>query len=105
MSANHSPKDLSDLGKLEADLLIICHACGRKGTFELWPIVNHFRSRGWSTLWGNVACRFRCRGTANDPGCGSKRLSAHMAPRLKLPPPQPRMTELQAMQKAKRERR
>lgn len=103
MSANRNPKDLSDLSKWGADLLIIGHSFGRKGVFELSAILNHFRSRGWSTLWGNVAFHFRCRGTSADPGCGSKELSAHIAPRLKLPPPSPRLSDLEM--RAKWERR
>lgn len=83
MSANLNPKTLSDLGKYEADLLIICRRCGRRGIFEVMTIIAHFQSRGWSMVWGNIACRFRCRGTRNDPGCGSKDVSAQMAPRVK----------------------
>jgi hypothetical protein len=105
MSANRNPKDLGDLSRWDADLLIACRTCGRKGVFELWAILNHFRSRGWSTLWGNVAYRIRCKGTSGDPGCGSKDLSAHTAPRLKLPPPSPRLSDLEMRQWAKRERR
>ncbi len=45
MSAIRNPEDLSDLRKWDADLLIICHSCGRKGVFELWAILNHFRQR------------------------------------------------------------
>jgi hypothetical protein len=43
--SNRHPKDLRDLGERDADLLVIRHGCGRKGTFELWPILNIFRSR------------------------------------------------------------
>lgn len=106
MSANHRPQTLSDLlTKYQADLLIVCRKCRRRGIFEVAPIIAHFQSRGWSMVWGNIACRFRCKGTRDDPGCGSKEVSAHMAPRVKPPAPAPVLNDLQLRQKAKRERR
>lgn len=104
VSANHRPNDLSDLRKWDADLLLVCRNCKRRGILELLPIIIHFRSRGCSTAWGNIACRFRCKGTRNDPGCGSKDVSAQMAPRLKPPAPVPRKSELALRQQARRER-
>lgn len=55
-------------------------------------------------MWGNIACRFACRGKGDDRGCGSKDVSAYMAPRVKIPPPSPLKSDLQLRQEARRRR-
>jgi hypothetical protein len=72
MGFNIRPNDLADLAKWEADLRLRCRRCGRWAVFDLLPILNHFRAMGWNTSWGCVAMRFACKGSADDPGCGSK---------------------------------
>ncbi len=104
MGYNIRPKDLADLGRWDADLKITCRSCGRWAVFELLPILNHFKGRGWNTSWGCVAARFICKGTPQEPGCGSKRLRAGLAPRPQPPRPEPILTELQMRQKTRRER-
>lgn len=54
MSANHNPKTLIDLCKYDADLLIVCKKCKRKGIFQVTPIIAHFQSRGWSMVWATL---------------------------------------------------
>jgi hypothetical protein len=68
MGANHRPKDLSDLLRYEANLQVNCRACGRSGTFHTPDVIAYFRSKGWNTAWGMVACRFRCEGLRRQ-GC------------------------------------
>ncbi len=104
MGFNIRPQDLADLHKWNADLLVRCRRCGRRAVFELVSILNYFRGRGWNTSWGCVAARFVCKGTPDDPGCGSKDLSVRMHPRPKHLPPEPRMTEAEMRQQAKRDR-
>lgn len=105
MGANIRPNDLADLCKWDADLKITCRRCGRWAVFDLLPVLNHFRARGWNTAWDCIASHFVCRGTVDDAGCGSRQISPGMAPRMKPPPPVPKVTEIQARQMAKRERR
>lgn len=104
MGFNIRPNELADLGKWDADLKITCRRCRRWAVFELLPILNHFRSRGWNTSWSCVASRFVCKGTQEDPGCGGKELRAGLAPRTKPPRPEPVLTELQMQQRIRRER-
>ena len=98
MGANHRPKDLSDLRKWAADLLVICLNCNRRAVFELLPIFAHSRGQGWSTVWGNFGDRFRCR------GCEGRDWATYIAPKAKLPPPSPEKSGLQLQQKARRRR-
>jgi hypothetical protein len=104
MGANIRPHELADLAEWDADLKITCRRCKRTAVFDLLPILNHFRAHGWNTSWSCVASRFVCKGTADQPGCGSKDLAAGLAPRVMPAPPEPRMTETQMRQRAKRER-
>lgn len=104
MGYNIRPHDLADLSKFDADLRVRCRRCGRTAVFDLLPILNHFRSRGWNTSWDTVAIRFRCSGTVEAPGCGSKAVSVGLHPRVQLTPPEPKMTETQMRQQAKRDR-
>ncbi len=104
MGANIRPNDLADLAKWDADLKITCRHCRRSAVFDLLPILNYFRARGWNTSWSCVAPRFICKGTVEQPGCGSKELAAGMAPRPAPVPPEPKLSETQVTQRAKRER-
>ena len=104
MGYNIRPKDLADLCKFDADLKVRCRRCGRWAVFDILPVLNHFRGRGWNTTWGCVAWHFICKGTNEDRGCGSKDLSVSMVPRPKPAPPEAKLTELQMRQRAKRER-
>jgi hypothetical protein len=98
------PNDLSDLGKWDADLRVRCRSCGRSAVFDLLLILNHFRSRGWNTSWDCVALRFICAGTPDAPGCGGKVISVGLHPRVKLQPPEPKLSETRLRQQAKRDR-
>jgi len=104
MGYNIRPNDLADLAKWDADLKIRCRRCDRSAVFELLPILNHFRAQGWNTSWSCVAWHFVCKGTPEDPGCGSKAVSAGMEPRAKPNTPEPILSELEMRQTARRER-
>ena len=104
MGFNIRPNDLADLCKWDSDLRVRCRRCGRWAVFDLLPILNHFRSRGWNTSWSCVAARFVCKGSPDDPGCGSKAVSVGLHPRPKTVPPQPAVGESQMRQQAKRDR-
>ena len=105
MGFNIRPHDLADLHKWDADLRVRCRRCGRRAVFDLMSILNYFRGRGWNTSWDCVAARFVCKGTPDEPGCGSKAMSVGMHPRPKPQRPEPKLTELEMRQQAKRERR
>jgi|GEM_PF-4276207 len=104
MGYNIRPSDLADLCKWDADVKVTCRRCGRWALFELLPLLNHFRSRGWNTSWDCVASHFVCKGTEDDAGCGSREMRVGLAPRVKPTPPEPTLTRLQMKQRAKRER-
>ena len=105
MGFNIRPHDLADLHKWNADLRVRCRRCGRAAVFDLVSILNYFRGQGWNTSWSCVAARFVCKGTPDKPGCGSKAMSVGMHPRPKPQRPEPKLTELEMRQQAKRERR
>jgi len=105
MGLNIRPNDLADLRKWDADLHVRCRRCGRRAVFDLVSILNYFRGRGWNTSWDCVAPRFVCKGTPDSRGCGSKDAAVGMHPRMKLTQPEPKLTELEMRQLAKRERR
>jgi hypothetical protein len=98
------PKDLADLARLDANLKVTCRDCGRSAVYELLPILNHFRGRGWNTAWSTIGRRFRCAGTAESPGCGSRDMAVGMVPLDRPPPPEPKLTETQLRQRARRKR-
>jgi hypothetical protein len=102
MGYNIRPNDLADLCKWDADLRVRCRSCGRSAMFDLLPILNHFRSKGWNTSWDWVGMHFICAGTPDPPGCGSKSIGLH--PRVQLTPPEPKLTDMQIRQQAKRDR-
>ena len=105
MGYNIRPNDLADLCKWNADLSVRCRRCGRSAVFDLLPILNHFRSRGWNTSWDCVAGRFICVGVEGAPGCGGKIIAIGLHPKTNPDAPEPVPTESQLRQKAKRERR
>ena len=68
MSFKIRPSDLADLCKWDADLPVRRRRGGRRPVFDLLPILNLFRSRGWNIRWDCLAARSVRARSNNDPG-------------------------------------
>lgn len=73
---------ITDLGRLNADLGIECRACGRLAVFEIWDVAEYFRSRKLPTVWPPSVRPFRCR-------CGARDVRAITVARAERPNPMP----------------
>jgi len=62
-------RDLDDLSRKRADLRVACRDCGHARSLAIADVQRVFRHRMWSTEWGQIARRFRCR------KCGSKHVA------------------------------
>lgn len=80
MGHNHRPKQLSDLHRYGAHLLVRCPGCGRTAIYPVKDVESYFRARRWNTAWEMVGMRFRCGNPLSGEGCGRKGAEVGMSP-------------------------
>ena len=78
------PKNLADLRKIDADLRVVCRACGRRRVFDRELLHSDLLRRGKSTDWTLMPRHFRCSGR----GCRSRDVRLEILPfaRREVPP-------------------
>lgn len=81
-----SPKHLSDLRKIEADVRITCRQCGFEDDWARQALVDHLIATGGSQVWSEITRHLRCRRF----GCGSADLRALPVPYARRPANMPR---------------
>lgn len=76
-----SPKHLSDLDKIEADVRITCRRCGFEDDWSTADLARHLFDIGGSTVWSEITRYLTCRRF----GCGSPDLRALPVPFARRP--------------------
>lgn len=71
-----SPKHLSDLARIEADVRIVCRRCGFEEDWTRAALAGHLLAIGGSQVWSEITRHLRCRRF----GCGSTELRALAVP-------------------------
>lgn len=71
-----SPKHLSDLDRIEADVRITCRRCGFEDDWTTADLARHLHEIGGSTVWSEITRHLSCRRF----GCGSADLRALPVP-------------------------
>lgn len=81
-----SPKHLSDLRKIDADVRITCRRCGYEDDWTREALVDHLFAIGGSQVWSEITRHLRCRRF----GCGSPDLRILPVPYARRPANMPR---------------
>jgi len=81
-----SPKHLSDLSKIDADVRITCRQCGLEDDWTREALADHLFAIGGSQVWSEITRHLRCRRF----GCGSPDLRALPVPYARRPANMPR---------------
>ena len=71
-----SPKHLSDLARVEADVRIVCRRCGFEEDWTRAALAERLLAIGGSQVWSEITRHLRCRSF----GCGSTELRALPVP-------------------------
>jgi hypothetical protein len=71
-----SPKHLSDLAKIEADVRVTCRRCRFEVDWRREDLAQHLREIGASLVWSEITRHMLC----GRPGCGSPDLRAVPVP-------------------------